>query len=101
MELIVFFFILSLILTYLIHAELFFRKLHQSVPDVYSELGSPSVIGKRQSALPILRFFTSKKYKQLEDKSLVRMGDRLVIHFIFTLFCMVAFFCYLAWSGQL
>lgn len=99
MELIVFWGILSLIVAYLIHAELYFRKMHQSAPDIYSELGSPSVIGKRQSALPILLFFISKRYKQLEDISLVRMGNRLVIHFVLTLICMVTFFGYMVWSG--
>ncbi len=101
MDLIIFCIIFSLVISYLIHAELFFRKLNQSAPDVYSELGSPSVIGKKQSVLPILRFFTSKEYKQLEDKTLVQMGDRLAIHFILTMSCMITFFGYLHWSGQL
>lgn len=90
---------MSLMLTYLVHAELYFRKLAQFAPDLYIELGSPSVIGKRQNALPVLLFFARGEYKELEDKPLVRMGKRLVGHFLLTLLCMVAFFGYLLWLG--
>lgn len=100
MEVIVFLAILGLIITYLIHAELYFRKLRQSAPDIYSELGHPSVIGKKQNPLPILQFFISKQYQQLEDTSLVRMADRLVIHFVLILICMITFFGYMVWFGQ-
>ncbi len=100
MEVIIFLGILGLIITYLIHAELYFRKLRQSAPDIYSKLGHPSVIGKKQSALPILHFFISKQYQKLEDTSLVRMAKRLIIHFLLILICMITFLGYMVWSGQ-
>ena len=85
---------LTLVGTYLIHAELYFRKLHQSFPDLYHELGSPSLFGKKTSALPLLRFFMSGKYKKLQDRSLALMGHRLMIHFTVTLLSFTSTFVY-------
>jgi hypothetical protein len=95
-ELIIFLAIFVLIITYLIHAELYFRRLHRTLPDLFANLGSPSVIGKRQNPLPIFRFFVSKQYKQLPDQGLVNMGSRLVIHFSATFIAFISFLIFLS-----
>ncbi len=87
-------------ITYLIHAELYFRKLQKSCPDMYTELGSPSVLGKKQSALPIIQFFASGQYRQLEDRRLARRGDWLILHFFVVLITFISFFGYLFATGK-
>ncbi len=100
-EMFFFLVLIFLILTYLIHAVLYSRKLQQSFPDVYAELGSPSVAGKKQNALPFILFFASGQYRQLHDQSFVRMGNRLIIHFIVTIMAFVAFLGYIISTGNL
>ena len=90
--------LLGLIVTYLIHAEIYFRELRHASPDVYAALGSPSILGKKQSLLLILKFFASGEYKQIQDTHIVRMGNRLITHFSVVL---IAFISFLVLFGQL
>lgn len=92
MDFIYFLTLFVLIVSYLIHAEWYLRRLKKHFPEQFASIGSPSVIGKRQSALPVLQFFLSGEFRRLPDKSVVGMGTRLAIHFIVVLVFFVTVF---------
>lgn len=95
MDLLFFLTLFAFIISYLVHAELYLRRLKKHCPDVFAKLGSPSVIGKKQSALPVMGFFGSGGYRQLPDVALVRMGTRLVIHFFAVFIFFIGFFVFI------
>ena len=100
MDVIIFLGVFVFILTYLIHAELYLRKLKQNVPNIFQELGSPSLLKKKQNALPLLRYFVSGAFRKVENDSLVRMGNRLVLHFFLSLAAMLGFMVYMILFGD-
>lgn len=83
------------IILWLVHVEMFFRRLKQLSPNTYEGLGSPSVIGKRSSGLPALRFILLREYRQLNDESFTQMGNRIVVHFITTILLFLSFFYFI------
>lgn len=101
MDLILFLALFVVVLTYLVHAELYLRQLKQKVPDLFAEIGSPSLLGRKQNALPLLRYFVSGAFRKVGHESLVRMGNRLVLHFFLSLTAMIAFMGYMILSGSL
>jgi hypothetical protein len=100
MDLILFLSLFLFILTYLIHAELYFRKLKQLAPKTFSEIGEPSLLRRRQNVLPILRFFVSGEFRKVKNVSLVQMGKRLVLHFFLSLAAMIGFVGYMLVFGD-
>lgn len=84
------------IIIWVAHVEIFFRRLKQLSPHTFQELGSPSAIGRRSSGLPALRFIILREYRQLDDESFVRMGNRIVVHFIVTILIFFSFFYFIA-----
>ncbi len=95
MDLLLFLTLFVFIISYLIHAEVYLRRLKKRCPDVFAKIGSPSVIGKKQSALPVMGFFGSGEYRQLPDVTLVKMGTRLVIHFFAVFIFFIGFFVFM------
>jgi hypothetical protein len=91
MDLFLFIGLLIVVIIWLVHVEMFLRKLNQVSSDTYQKLGSPSVIGKRQSGLPILRFMLRREYRHLGDESFVRMGNRIIVHFVVTMALLAVF----------
>ncbi|MBK8906309.1 MAG: hypothetical protein IPM53_34360 [Anaerolineaceae bacterium] len=100
MDVIIFLTAFVFILTYLVHAELYFRQLKQKAPDLFVEIGSPSLLRRKQNALPLLRYFVSGAFRKVGHESLVRMGNRLVLHFFLSLTAMLAFMGYMIVSGN-
>ena len=100
MDLILFFSMFLFILTYLIHVELYFRKLKQLAPKTFSEIGAPSLMRKRQNVFPMLQFFVSGKFSKVKNVSLVQMGKRLVLHFFLSLAAMIGFVSYILVFGD-
>ena len=96
MDLLLFFTLLAFTISYLIHTELYFRRLKNRLPDVFAKIGSPSVIGRQKSALPLIWFFVSGEFLQLSDVSLVNMGIRLVVHFFAVFIFFMGFFAFIA-----
>ncbi len=94
-DLILFLLLLVGIIIWLIHAELFLQKLRRSFPELHKELGSPSILGKKTSALPLLVFLMRREYRQLNDIAFVRMGNRIIVHFSLTLLFFVLFWLYI------
>ena len=69
----------------------FTRYLHDNHPDIYNELGQPSLSIKRyhtpaeiSAMFAEIYFIVSGKYKKISDNDLVRFGNRLRLLFIFT-----------------
>ena len=100
MDLILFLSVFVFIFTYLIHAELYFRKLKQLAPKIFSDIGAPSLLRRKQNALPILRFFVSGAFREVENSSLVQMGNRRVLHFFLSLTAMIGFVGYMLVFGD-
>lgn len=102
MDLILFLSVFLFILTYLIHAELYFRKLKQLVPKTFSEIGAPSLFQRwqQQNLLSVLRFFVSREFRKVENDALVQMGNRLVLHFFLSLSAMIGFVGYMVVFGD-
>ncbi len=100
MDLILFLALFVVVLTYLVHAELYLRQLKQKAPHLFAEIGSPSLLGRKQSALPLLRYFVSGAFRNVGHESLVRMGNRLVLHFFLSLTAVIAFMGHMIISGN-
>jgi hypothetical protein len=96
MDLVLFAGVFVSVILWIVHVEMFFHKLKQVSPHIFQELGSPSVLGRRSSGLPALRFIILREYRQLDDESFVRMGNRIVVHFIVTILIFFSFFYFIA-----
>ena len=75
-----------------IHVALFLRQMRLHEPVVYADLGSPTVMGKRKSALPFIMFLWRREYRFLRTESVARMGRRIAAHLMMTLGLFVALF---------
>ncbi len=100
MEIILFLILFVFILSYLVHAEWYFRRLKNRLPEVFAKIGSPSVIGKRQNPFPTIKFFASGEFRQIPDVVLINMGMRLVIHFFIVLIFFIGFFIFMSLTGE-
>ena len=96
MDLVLFAGVFVSVILWIVHIEMFFRKLKQVSPHTFQELGSPSVLGKRTNGLPALQFIILRAYRQIGDESFTRMGNRIVVHFIVTILISFSFIYFIA-----
>ena len=100
MEVTLFLGLFVFVITYLIHGEIYFRKLKQIEPETFAKIGSPSLFKRNQNPLPILGYFVSGNFLKVENASLRHMGIRFIVHFYTVLICMIAFLIYMILTGS-
>lgn len=97
MDLILFFIVMFITLTYVIHGYWYFKDLEQFYPEVYKKLGSPFGNKRLTDPVLVLDFLLAGKYNHLLDKRFALGRKYLVIHFVVAFLAMVTFIIVLSY----
>lgn len=91
MDVILFFILLFIDFTYVVHVYWYFKEIEKSHPEIYIKIGSPFSGKGRPDFFVTMGFLLGGSHDHLLDKGLIKKRKYVVIHFVVTLIAFMSF----------